>query len=39
VSYTRGQSQIVDFLQKSSDETKKEFLKDFYYSKLAFEDI
>lgn len=39
VSYTRWQKQIVDFFQKASDETRKGFLKDFYYSKLAFEDI
>lgn len=39
VSYTRWQSQIIDFFQKSSDEIRKEFLRDFYYSKLAIEDI
>lgn len=39
VSYTRWQKQIVDFFQKANEETRKEFLKDFYYSKLALEDI
>lgn len=39
VSYTRWQKQIVDFFQKANEETRKEFLKDFYYSKLSLEDV
>lgn len=39
VSYTRWQSQIVDFFQNSDTETRWQFIKDFYFAKLAFEDI
>lgn len=39
VSYTRWQSQIVEFFQNNDTETRWQFIKDFYFAKLAFEDI
>ncbi|MDD2907511.1 MAG: DUF1704 domain-containing protein [Candidatus Gracilibacteria bacterium] len=39
VSYTRGQTQVVDYLQSASDVDRQNFLKDFYFAKLSFEDI
>lgn len=37
VSYTRWQQQIVDYLQNNQD--NQNFIKDFYFSKLALDDI
>lgn len=39
VSYTRWQKQIVEFFQNNDNETNWQFLKDFYFAKLSFEDI
>lgn len=39
VSYTRWQTQVVEYFQNSDDETRLQFLKDFYFAKLSFEDI
>ncbi len=39
VSYTRWQSQIVNYLQTSDRQNKLNFLRDFYFSKLSFTDI
>lgn len=38
-SYTRWQTQVVDYLQSVIDVDRQKFLKDFYFSKLSFEDI
>jgi hypothetical protein len=37
VSYTRWQSQIVDYLQNAQN--NQDFIRDFYFSKLALGDI
>ncbi|MDD3144973.1 MAG: DUF1704 domain-containing protein [Candidatus Gracilibacteria bacterium] len=39
VSYTRGQTQVVEYFQNNDTETRGQFLKDFYFAKLSFEDI
>lgn len=39
VSYTRWQSQVVYYFQNNDTETKWQFIKDFYFAKLSFEDI
>lgn len=39
VSYTRWQSQIVKFLQSSNNQDILSFEKDFYFTKLSFDDI
>jgi len=39
VSYTRWQSQVVNYLQTSDRQNKLIFLKDFYFSKLSFTDM
>ncbi len=37
VSYTRGQTQVVNYLQ--NNQNNEDFIKDFYFSKLALHDI
>lgn len=39
VSYTRWQTQVVEYFQNSDTEKRWQFLKDFYFAKLSFEDI
>lgn len=39
LSYTRWQSQVVEYFQNNDTETRWHFLKDFYFAKLSFEDI
>jgi len=39
VSYTRWQTQVVDYFQNNDSETRWKFIKDFYFAKLSFEDI
>lgn len=39
VSYTRWQTQVFDYFQNNDSETKWQFIKDFYFAKLSFEDI
>jgi hypothetical protein len=39
VSYTNWQAQIVEYFQNSDDLQRQQFLKDFYFAKLSFEDI
>lgn len=38
VAYTRGNIEISQKLSSLSDEERKEFLKNFYFAKLALED-
>lgn len=39
VSYTRWQKEVVEYLQNASIEGIKNFIKDFYFSKLSLNDI
>ena len=39
VSYTRWQTQVVNYLQTSDKQNKLNFLRDFYFSKLSLTDI
>ncbi len=39
VSYTRWQTQVVEYFQNNDTETRWQFLNDFYFAKLSFEDI
>lgn len=39
LSYTRWQTQVVEYFQNSDIETRWQFLKDFYFAKLSFEDV
>lgn len=39
VSYTRWQSQVVNYLQISDRQSKLNFMKDFYFAKLSITDM